>query len=432
MLELTGWKTGCVAVATCLALAGITHAATVKETVVYAFQEFGPGGSFPAGGVIADKAGNLYGTTNNGGTGSCALGCGTVFELTPPAVPGGTWTELLLYSFQGGNDGGQALCTLVMDKAGNLYGTATEGGSFGYGVVFELSPPPQPGDVWTETVLYSFQEESFCCEDHPEGTLLRDGFGNLYGTTYLGGDRTKCGGLGCGTVFEVSPPSPDGGNWTEAALYSFQGGTDGEAPLAPLISDGKTLYGTTLSTVFQLLPPSQRGGYWTENVLLVFNGANGSYAAGGLNFDKAGNLYGTTQFGGPLSCDEGRDGCGSVYELSPPLQPDGAWTETVLYDFRGPGSGDGRYPSSGLIFDQLGDLYGTTSEGGQSDAGTVFQLVPPSSQGGAWTEKHFSLCCSAGENVYYPYAGLIFGPGVAVTGTGTGSFGGGGVFSIGR
>jgi uncharacterized repeat protein (TIGR03803 family) len=432
-----------------LLVLGLAFSATAwaaRETVLYTFPEDGSTGNYPESALVADKAGNLYGTTLFGGVNpvncSNGFGCGTVFELSPPSQPGGAWTETVLYEFQGGGDGEGPQCTLVIDDSGNLYGTSSYGYpsiSFGL-VVWELSPPSQPGGAWTETTLYNFPGLYLGYYGN-QGSLLMDRIGNLYGTTYLGGTTGgNCGIYGCGTVFETSPPLQFGGAWTGAILYSFQGGSDSETAGGSLMSDSRgALYGMTLGsgecppecgTVFQLQPPSEPGGSWTETVLYAFNGGDGDEPSAGLIFDRKGNLYGTTGYGGPLSCDYGRQGCGNVFELSPPAQPGEAWTETVLYNFMVPKTGDGQYPDSSLIMDGRGNLYGTTSSGGYRGAGTVFELVPPGSPGGAWTELRLSLGSDPNGDAYYPAAGLIFGPGEAVSGTGTGEFDGGGVFSI--
>src|SRR5580698_10081618 len=367
-----------------LAFAFSASAWAVKETVLYSFPENGSTGNYPAGGLVVDKAGNLYGTTLFGGISNSNCppsGCGTIFELSPSAQPGASWTETVIYSFQGGEDGGVPECTLVMDDSGNLYG-ATVRPFLNEFVVFELSPPAKPGGAWTETNLYTFG--GFFSEYTDSGTLIMDAAGNLYGTSYSGGTGTDCGTLGCGTVFEVSPPPQPGGDWTGAILYSFQCGSDGSNPVGALILDSKgALYGTTAGndypcgdgTVFQLIPPSQPGGAWTENVLYSFSGIDGQNPYAGLIFDRKGNLYGTTGYGGPLTCDRNRQGCGNVFELSPPAQPGGAWSETVLYNFTGRKVGYGLYPFSTLIMDGLGNLYGTTVQGGRGNLGTVFELV---------------------------------------------------------
>jgi uncharacterized repeat protein (TIGR03803 family) len=376
------------------------------EQVLYAFQPSSFGGNvegdgyFPYGGLIFDSKRNLYGTTYFGGTfsGECVgydgWGCGTVFELSPNGSGG--WTETILYSFQGGTDGWDPNCGLIFDQAGNLYGTTPYGGSNGTGTVFELSPNGSGG--WTETVLYSFGAYT---NDgaRPSGTLVFDKSGNLYGAASEGGQGLcPSNGGGCGAVFELSPKI--GGGWTESTLYSFTGGADGESPNSPPIFDQSgNLYGTTKSggnasvciarfpppgcgTVFEL-SPNGKGG-WTEMTLYTFQGGNdGGNSSAGLIFDPVGNLYGTTEYGGGGGCSSlfASPGCGTAFELSP--SSTGGWTETILHSFQV--ASDGENPYAGLIFDQSGNLYGTTTGGPNGGDGTVFELIP--NESGGWTES---------------------------------------------
>ncbi|MFZ0312326.1 MAG: choice-of-anchor tandem repeat GloVer-containing protein, partial [Candidatus Korobacteraceae bacterium] len=325
--------------------------------------------SGPIGGLIFDAAGNLYGTTYAGGTGSgtdCTSfsngvpGCGTVFELTP--MGGGYWTETVLYSFcpQGGfcSDGEEPVGSLIFDAAGNLYGTTQFSGG-----VFELTPDGNGG--WTETVLHVFGGDGDGY--YPEAGVVFDAAGNLYGTTSYGGYYDY------GTAFEVMPQA--GGGWTETVVWSFGDGTDGAYPEAGLILDAAgNLYGTNLGTAFELIKPHS-GGNWTEQVLHDFGGNNDGFAPyAGLVFDAAGNLYGTTYYGGTSGqhCNGGSERCGIAFELTP--EAGGRWTETVLHDF-GNGS-DGADPYASLILDSAGNLYGTTQKGGAYGYGTVFELTP--------------------------------------------------------
>ena len=407
-------------------------AAGPQGTVLYQFSAGNSNGDYPEGALVADKAGNFYGTTAFGGNynSDCSLaGCGIIFELSPPSVKGGSWTESVIYPFQGASDGHQPACTLMIDSAGNLYGTSSGTGGI---TVFELSPPSSEGQAWAFDTLYTFS-----ALDGDSGDLLRDQVGNLYGTSYFGGSGA-CG-AGCGTVFEVSPPAQQGGAWTGAIIYNFQDPSDGLSPYGGLVMDRKgSLYGTTVGggdqscnadegcgTVFQLVPPTQQGGAWTKNLLYAFHGTDGSEPYATLIFDKKGNLYGTTNVGGPPGCAD-KLGCGTAFELSPPAQPGGAWTDTVLYDFR---DGAGRYPLSTVILDPHGNAYGTASAGGLDDDGIVFELSPQ--EDGTWVEKQFELADVVGGSAATPFAGLIFGPGDTVLGTATGGFGGGAVFSVG-
>jgi len=385
--------------------------ATATEQVLYSFEGGGAGdGSNPAAPLIFDAAGNLYGTTLGGGDGGCRndYGCGTVFELTP--VAGGGWTETVLYSFQGGKDGEEPFSGLIFDAAGNLYGTTGEGGGgcaeSGCGTVFELTPVA--GGGWTETVIYSFRGGKD--GEGPSSGLIFDAAGNLYGTTGEGGGGGCDGGYGCGTVFELMPVS--GGGWTESVLYSFTGGKNGQQPAGGLIFDAAgNLYGMTqqgggkgcnnnpCGVVFELTPVS--GGKWKQKLLHSFTRKtkDGFEPLGGLIFDAVGNLYGMTQYGGGTTCYGG--GCGVVFELTPIAH--GKWTETILYAFqRVP---DGACPRGSLIFDPLGNLYGTTAYGGtKGGSGTAFELTP--NQGGGWTET--VLYIFGGKYGRDPLSGLIF------------------------
>jgi len=195
----------------------ITAGATDKQTILYSFNGKSSGNT-PMGGLVADAAGNLYGTTAYGGANisQClwsTKGCGTVFELSPNSSGG--WTETVIYSFTGGNDGAFPEGNLIFDAKGNLYGVAARGGASYDGTVFELSPS---SSGWTETTLHTFTGEPD--GDGPLGGLGMDAGGNLFGTTLYGG-VDACNTLACGTVFEVSPNSD--GTWTETVIHAFTG-----------------------------------------------------------------------------------------------------------------------------------------------------------------------------------------------------------------
>jgi len=403
--------------------------ATPKETSLYNFNGGSNDGSAPLGGVVADQAGNLYGTTGTGGsyTDCSPFGqtCGVVFELAPN---GGTWTESVLYTFTGGADGGEPLAGLAIDSQGNLYGTTAIGGSFGNGTVFMLS---FASGTWTESVLYSFRGGSD--GSYPQAAVTLHN-GSIYGTTYAGGGNYCLGApSGCGTIFQLQPGN---NGWTENVLYRFTNGADGAFPYASLIldpagnlygattqggylskncapygcgnvfqlkhgpsgwtlnslhaftydTDGSapiggllagprnTLYGTASGggagfsgTVFQL---AYAKGAWTFNLLYTFSGSDGSAPEGTL----VGNgkyLFGTTYGGGTGSgCFFGGP-CGTVFMLT---ATGSTWKETVLHSFTNNGT-DGTYPEDGLILDKAA-LYGTTSAGGPADKGTVFAITP--------------------------------------------------------
>ncbi len=320
---------------------------------------------------------------------------GSIFRLAKG--PAGHWNMSVLYEFKGANDGDGPNGNLVLDSQGNLYGTTIYKGAVhncSCGTVFELSPTSS--GPWKEITLYSFKGGSDGAE--PFAGVIFDSTGNLYGTTFAG------------TVFELSPNS--GGGWTESVIYKFQGGSDGTSPEAPLIFDkGGNLYGETVSgggegtcvndgcgTVFELTPGS---GMWTEKVLYAFAGASdGGAPVGALSLDASGNIYGAASLGGELSACDGL-GCGAVYELSP--SSTGLWTESVLYAFTG--DTDGEYPQGALTRNRLGGLFGVTPAGGAAcNCGTVFE-VSPNSEGG-WT-KNILYAFAGGNDGSEPVGGLV-------------------------
>ncbi len=319
--------------------------ATWTEQVIYSFGVSSSDGENPVGGVTLDRKGNLYGTTQAGGTEFS----GTVYQLIPGQS--GTWTENVLYNFKGSSDGCFPSGGLVLDSGGNIYGMAEECGALGYGVVFELVPGQ--GGTWTEKVLHSFTGGND--GELPYAiTLTLDGQGNLYGVSRLAGSHDY------GVVFELMH-----GTWTEKILYAFTGGGTGIAPIGGLAIDSVgNLYGVTQYLAFELSPSPK--GAWTETVLHNFTGgSDGAYPSAQLVFDKAGSLYGTTFTGGHH--------LGTVFKLKPGVN--GVWTEKVLYAFQ-PNGGDGASPEYGtLAIDATGNLYGTTQNGGASNFGTVFELT---------------------------------------------------------
>ena len=374
-----------------------------KEKVLYSFQG-GNDGALPAGGVVFDKQGNLYGATSDGG----AANDGTVFELIAPARPGGAWTESVLYIFRGynsGADGASPEGGLVIDKAGNLYGTTGYGGNglcpllgspTGCGTGYEISPPTAESATWTETILYNFQGGKD--GQFPIGDLTFDSAGNLYGATSFGGGYGSCDSpyyQHCGTIFELSPPKKNGGKWKEKVLYSFKNGKDGANPNGGLTFDeAGTLYGSTgwggftgndcaggngfvgCGTIFQLTPPNKRGGPWQEKALYLFKGrpSDGVRPNGNLTFGTNGLLYGTTLGGG-----EAEEGIVfSLEEVNRKVR----WVEAILYTFQG--GDNSALPMAGVGFNSSGDLYGTASLGGSAGGGALYELERPLRDGGAW------------------------------------------------
>jgi uncharacterized repeat protein (TIGR03803 family) len=392
------------------------------EKVLYKFSGGSDGGQ-PYAGLISDAKGNLYGTTKYGGdlaacpvsTVQSFVGCGIVFELSPPPSGIGPWMETVLHTFTGGSDGASPVAGVILDASGNLYGTTLIGGTNSSGTVFKLSLPSDSSGPWTETVLYNFMGGTDGAG--PNAGLILSASGNLYGTTTGGGSS------GNGTVFELSQPSNGGTAWTEAVLYSFTGGTDGANPVAGVVLDKSgNLYGTTSNggaasascagecgSVFELA--AQSNGGWLENTLYSFQGnTDGLNPLGGVIFDESGDLYGTTSGFFPIVG-------GNVFELTPASNT--AWIEAPAYTFQGV-LANGWTPESGLIFDQFGNLYGTTAFGGSSagsancigngtigvpnGCGTVFELSPGST--GGWAERvlyNFQGNTDGG----YPEAALI-------------------------
>jgi uncharacterized repeat protein (TIGR03803 family) len=325
-----------------------------KETVLYAFCKHRSciDGAYPASTLVLDASGNLYGTTNGGGSSNL----GTVFKLSKNGK------ETVLHSFNGFPDGEfPTYAGLLMDASGTFYGTTQYGGAAGFGVAYKLDKAGK------ETVLHSFAGYAASDGQYPISGLVKDASGNLYGTTEQGG--TGCGSPGCGTVYKLSKT----GN--ETILYNFTGTPDGAFPyLGTLLLDKSgNLYGTTQSggkngtpggTVFEL----SKGGQ--ETVLYSFCSqsgcSDGASPYGGVVIDGSGNFYGTTIAGGMGGCNPT---CGTVFELSK------NGTETVLHSFD---LSDGAVPY-GVIRDAQGNLYGTTNSGGShgtyNDYGVVFEIT---------------------------------------------------------
>jgi uncharacterized repeat protein (TIGR03803 family) len=353
-----------------LLVIAVRSAQAQSETLLYSFTGGSDGGE-PSSYLTADHKGNFYGTTQDGG-----LGYGTVFELSPNG--GGGWTETVLYSFTGGTDGGSPYYSAVIfDEAGNLYGTASSGGEYGSGVVFELSPA---GTSWTETVLYSFAGGTGDGAN-PRSGLIMGSAGTLYGTTTVGGSN------GNGVVFGVVP---SGGKWTEQVIYNagVSGGNFNGITGGLTIDAADNIFGVTWATVFELSPIG--GGGWKSAVIHAFAGApkDGGAAYGTPVLDPAGNLYGTTFLGG-------KNNIGAVYKLSPAKK--GKWTKKIVYSFAYDNT-VGNEPYAGVVLDAEGNIYGTTTGGGEFNIyGTVFELAVPVGKGGYKAKSLWSFNGSDGS-----------------------------------
>jgi uncharacterized repeat protein (TIGR03803 family) len=363
-------------------------------SVLYTFTG-GADGGMPDAGVVQDSAGNLYGTTSAGGSGTfnCVTGCGTVFKVDTAG------NETVLYDFAGNKDGATPLYGgLFRDSSGNLYGTTSVGGAAGNGTIFKVNPTSKE-----RAVSFAGGKSG----GFPAAGLVPDGAGNAYGTTQYRG--TGCPPYGCGTVFKVN----SAGKVT--VLYSFLGGSDGANPVSGLVRDSVgSFYGTTLNggasnagTVFKIDPTGK------ETVLHAFTGGtDGAKPYAGLVLDDAGDLYGVTSAGGA-------NNGGTVFQV------DSTGKETVLYNFC---CADGQSPMGTLTRDSTGNLYGTTFAGGPAFGGTVFKLDSTGTE-----TVLYSFCaqnnCADGVQ---PYAGVLRDSAGSLYGTtsGGGVNGAGVVFKI--
>jgi uncharacterized repeat protein (TIGR03803 family) len=315
---------------TAILLVSVPSAHAQTESVFYSFT--GNGAATPEFDLAIDGQGNLYGATYN-------LDGGIVYKLTTS----GEFTTLHSFAPCCNSDGYILPAGVILDSQGNLYGTTTEGGTEDGGIIFKISPSG------TETILYNFT----CQEDgcFPNAGVVMDKDGSLYGTT-LGGS------LFYGNVYKFVPSTG-----TLTNLYNFMGGDDGAEPFGVVLDQNGNLYGATQfggsadqGVVFKVTPSG------TETILHSFepNGTDGFAPVATVILDSKGNVYGTTHLGG-------KSGVGTVYKITP------AGKETIVHSFKG--GEDGIFPSSDLMFDADGNLYGTTIYGGQFDFGTVFKIA---------------------------------------------------------
>jgi uncharacterized repeat protein (TIGR03803 family) len=387
-----------------------------QYTVLHAFGS-GDDGAGAWSSVAFDSQGNLYGTTEAGGTYSD----GTVFQLSPQTD--GAWSETILHNFPSSSDDGVSpYGGVTLDSAGNVFGTTMDGGEYSYpgGTVYELTPGP---GLWTENVIHSFNGpgDPACLS---WGNLAIDRTGSLFGACFF--------------AFELSP---GGGGWAESKLHFFTGQNgDGDgAQAGPILDSAGNLYGTTLGgggggcddgcgTVYQLETPIgtwSKSPAWREHVLHRFGEApdDGAFpGVGELAIDGHGNLYGTADTGGT-----GRGGI--VYKLvRTSAAPGEAWAEVILHNFAPDGLG--YEPGGGVIIDSAGNLYGTTINGGSPfcGCGVVYKLSPQPD--GQW--QYTLLHTFVGSDGAQPDANLTIGPDGNLYGTAAagGTFGGGVVFQI--
>ena len=362
----SGWRRAALIAALMCASAAIAVGQT--ESVLHVFQA-GSDGYFPESyPLVLDSAGNVYGTTTYGGGGNCTFnvytGCRMIYQLTPPAQSGGVWTENIIWQFQGGADG--AIPGGLLLQNGKLYGGTGTGGSGacsgGCGYLFELTPPAAAGGSWSKTPIYDFPTVDAEC-----GITAVDSAGRYYGV----GPSSN----GNGSVCELTPPPTKRSSWIERTLYVFKGVArgesigDGSGPLGVTFDSQGNLWGATFyggycqrfeggscfGTIFFLTPPSAPGGSWTENVGYRFSNRDENPSSG-VVIDKTGALYGITYveaykfFGGALTAID------SFSDIPP----------------------NGYAPTGGVILDRAGDVYGSTAAGGQYGDGTVYKLTAPS------------------------------------------------------
>jgi uncharacterized repeat protein (TIGR03803 family) len=347
---------------TCAAVALLATAAWAASStrMIYSFAG-NADGEYLDTELVMDSAGNLYGTTVQGGR----FAAGTVFQVTPAGV------HTVLYSFTGGPDGGEPYKGVTLDAAGNLYGTAVTGGSGcdgGCGVVYKLT---NSAGTWTQSVIHTFNSSD---GEGPGSPVSFDKHGNLYGTTPIGGAN------GLGVVYQLKPDGA--GGWNFAVIHTFTGGVDGAGGSASrlLVTRSGKIYGTcttgganSLGNVYEM---SFSDGQWQFKTLYSFKGSpnDGALPYAGVVFDAKGNLYGATYYAGA-------NGLGTVYKLS---HEDGSWSETVLYSFKGGADGDS--PIATLVKGEDGNLYGTTSDGGAScSCGVIYKMTRGTN--GNWTHS---------------------------------------------
>ncbi len=430
--------------------AGVAPATSPQFQVLHDFQGPPNDGWVPHG-LIPDVSGMLYGETFYGGgkhPNGCQHGCGTVYVVSPTG-------DTILHSFGSFPADGALPIGTLLPLNGVLYGVTQIKGSADDGTIFELTPSPRHPNKWIETVIYNFKGPPTDGAD-PNGVLVTDASGALYGTTFMGGSGTTCvfAGDGCGTVFKLTPPASSGGSWQESLLHSFTGSPDGAAPAADLVwGNGSTLYGVTkyggastqcpylqgCGTLFRL----SRGGKhaWTASVLHSFNvdsskpdGSLPGALIGGAN----GVLYGTTAYGGGLgncNAEKGVNYCGTVYSFATAPSRSAPTGETILYAFSG-ARADGALPDD-LIANGKGGFYGITEQGGSGPCqayegcGTVYALMPRLH--GAWSETQLhSFDNTDGSD---PLRGLILQNGTlygttGYGGTGPCAFGCGTIFEV--
>lgn len=375
------FRIGAIALSAVFILSLAAATATTTD-VIFSFDE--DDGEYADTDLETDSAGNIYGTTVLGGD----FGSGTVFKLTHTSTG---WVQTVLYSFTSGTDGGEPYKGVTIDRQGNLYGTTVTGASGscegGCGVVYKLT---NSGGTWTQTVIHAFTGGDD--GSGPGARVTLDPNGDVYGMTPTGG------AYGLGTIYRLHEEHH--GTWNFTVIHAFTGGADGSSGSAGrmVLRKGRlfgaaTTGGTYGSGILFELKPRGNGGHWNFRTIYSFRGQpDGSFPYGALLFDRMDNIYGTTYYGGD-------NGIGSVYQLSPRAR--GEWDESVLYSFQK--GNDGNSPISNLVTDDVGNLYGTTSEGGLG-SGVIFKLSPIGS--GQWMETVVHAFQGPPDGAF-PYNGMV-------------------------
>ncbi len=405
------------------ALTPAAHAQIGKESLLYSFQEEVTDVTSPYGGIAVDSKGNFYGTgTNYGGP----TFHGGVWELSPPAKAGDPWTEQVLFAFDNnGTDAYNATSGVTLDSKGNIYGMTNSGGANDKGAVYELSPPAKSGGAWTEKIIHDFNEDGVDGYNPNGNDLTFDSKGNLLGCAASGGSHNY------GVIFELTPQA--NGTWTETILHDFGTAGDGAGPRGSLVPDSAgNFYGTTSSGIptntssvsgsVFELSPAS-GGTWTYTQLYAFQSTGGVYAS---------DLLGSPAFDSAgniygTSYSGGTNQLGTVWEISPPASSGGAWTGQLLYSFGF--DPDANYPYGPVTI--LGNtVYATTTRGGANSGGAIVTLTPKS--GGGWTYNLAYDFPAYSGDASGPYSGMIADSNGDLFGTtiSGGSGGGGTVFEI--
>ncbi len=395
-----------------------------SQSAIYSFSGGSDGSNpseNPAGNLLVDTVGALYGMTS---TGSGTSVFGTIFKLSPPAIGQTNWTKTIIHEFTGGTDGITPIGGLVMDSSGALYGATYSGGSgcnnstsCGYGTVFKLMPPALENTAWTETILYRFTGKKN--NMNPLGVIFGPN-GALYGAT--DNNNLTVHGSNFGSIFCLIPPPVAGGAWTQETVYTFKGSKANPGnPTGGLTFDATgALYGVSNGVgqpgtgeglqsgdLFKLVSASVGKFPWKLTILYAFGTKDvGNFdPSGGLVLDAGGNVYTT-------ALTSSTSNSGAVVMLTPPAPGKKAWSLSTLHQF---GSvGDGFYPAGAITRDTSGSLYGATSysvnEGDSNGVccGITYKITPPAAGFGPWTET-ILYNFQGDSNGGYTSSGLAFG-----------------------